>query len=154
MTRDEYGMAYRKGFDLTVRLLKSRGVDSELACDVAQSAWTKGWERLSQLRQPSLVITWVNAIALNVYRSILRSSVELVELSPQDLVVKTSEYAQFDAEQILKNCRPMYRDVLTERYIYGNSVEDVARARGVTESTIRVRLLRARKQARKPLKIL
>jgi DNA-directed RNA polymerase specialized sigma24 family protein len=40
--------------------------------EVAQAAWAKGWERLSQLRNESFVVIWVNTIALNVYRSGLR----------------------------------------------------------------------------------
>jgi len=73
MTREEYGEAYKRGFDLTVRFLLSRGVHpSDRAREAAQAAWTKGWERLGQLRDESLVMTWVNAIALNVYRGFLR----------------------------------------------------------------------------------
>ena len=64
MTREEYGQAYQRGFDLTVRLLLSRGAPRDRAREVAQAAWARGWERLSQLRNESLVVTWVNTIAL------------------------------------------------------------------------------------------
>ncbi len=68
MTREGYGQAYQKGFSLTVRFLLSRGVQRDAADEAAQAAWVKGWERLEQLRNESSVTTWVNTIALNVYR--------------------------------------------------------------------------------------
>ena len=73
MTRENYGQAYQRGYDSTVRFLRKRGVARDLVSDVAQAAWVKGWERLSQLRNESMVTTWVNAIAMNVHRSVLRS---------------------------------------------------------------------------------
>src|SRR3984957_17276059 len=68
MTRDGYGIAYQKGFTLTVRFLLSRGAQREYAMEVAQGAWVRGWERLHQLRDEATVVTWVNTIALNAYR--------------------------------------------------------------------------------------
>ena len=68
MTNEYFVDAYQKGFPLTVRFLLSRGLSHEVALDTAQAAWTKSWERREQLREPSLVRTWTNAIALNIYR--------------------------------------------------------------------------------------
>jgi DNA-directed RNA polymerase specialized sigma24 family protein len=62
MTRDGYGQAYQRGFDRTVGFLVSRGVDRDSANEVAQAVWLRGWERLPQLRNESLVVTWVNTI--------------------------------------------------------------------------------------------
>ncbi len=68
MTRETYGQAYQTGFKRTVRLLCSRGASTEHAEDVAQAAWTRGWERLHQLRDEGMIVSWVNAIAINVHR--------------------------------------------------------------------------------------
>lgn len=146
MTRDEYGQAYQRGFDLTVRLLLSRGAPRDRARDVAQSAWVRGWERLTQLRNDSLVVTWVNTIALNVYRSLLRSEPpyqELPELSTKAGV----NLAAIDVAHILKICRPCDRSLL-EQQMRGVTAEEIARKQGVTETAIRIRLLRARRSAR------
>ena len=72
MTKEGYGQAYQRGFELTVRFLLSRGVQRDNAREVAQAAWVRAWERLSQLRDDNLVVTWVNTIALNVYRGLIR----------------------------------------------------------------------------------
>ena len=147
MTREEYGLAYQRGYDLTIRLLLSRGAPRNRAREVAQAAWTRGWERLSQLRNDSLVGTWVNTIALNVYRSVLRSEPAyqtLPELSTKAGV----NLAAIDVARILKICRPRDRVLLIEQ-MRGVTAEEIARKQGVSETAIRIRLLRARRAARK-----
>ncbi len=49
MTREEYGAAYKKGYNLTVRFLVSRGLSYDSAQETAQAAWVKGWERLEPI---------------------------------------------------------------------------------------------------------
>jgi len=39
MTREQYGQAYQKGFNLTVRFLVSRGLAYDAAQETAQAAW-------------------------------------------------------------------------------------------------------------------
>src|SRR3954464_9022931 len=68
MTRSDYGIAYEQGFMPTMRLLSSKGIPQDLAEEIAQAAWTRGWERIDQLRDQEVVRTWVNAIALNMFR--------------------------------------------------------------------------------------
>jgi DNA-directed RNA polymerase specialized sigma24 family protein len=146
MTREEYGQAYQKGFDLTIRFLISRGVPRDLARDVAQAAWVKGWERLSQLRNESMVITWVNAIAMNVHRSVLRSEKSFQSL-PEFYTRVELNLAAIDVKRILKYCAPRDRALL-ELQMQGDTAEEIARKQGVTETAIRIRLLRARRAAR------
>src|SRR5579872_274533 len=146
MTREEYGQAYQRGFDLTIRFLISRGVPRELARDVAQAAWVKGWERLSQLRNESMVITWVNAIAMNVHRSVLRSEKSYQSL-PEFYTRVELNLAAIDVNRILKYCAPRDRALL-ELQMQGDTAEEIARKQGVTETAIRIRLLRARRAAR------
>src|SRR5580700_2537193 len=114
MTRDEYGQAYQAGFNLTIRLLLSRGAERERAKEVAQGAWTRGWERLSQLRNDSLVVTWVNTIALNAYRSVLRSEPAYQTLPELSTKVGVN-LAAIDVARILKICRPHDRFLLEEQ---------------------------------------
>src|SRR5277367_1298782 len=108
MTRDAYGQAYHQGFDMTVRFLISRGVPSEPARDAAQAAWVRGWERLSQLRNESMVVTWVNTIAMNVHRSVLRSERSCQALAEHAQPAEIN-LAAIDVARILKYCRPRDR---------------------------------------------
>jgi DNA-directed RNA polymerase specialized sigma24 family protein len=146
MTRESYGQAYQRGYDLTIRFLISRGVSRDMARDVAQAAWVKGWERLTQLRHESMVTTWVNAIALNVHRSVLRSE-KAYQALPEFYSRAELNLAAIDVKRILKFCAPRDRALL-ELQMQGDTAEEIARKQGVTETAIRIRLLRARRAAR------
>jgi DNA-directed RNA polymerase specialized sigma24 family protein len=149
MTRDGYGLAYQRGFDLTVRFLLSRGAQREYAMEVAQGAWVRGWERLHQLRDDSTVITWVNTIALNAYRRVMRREAPSQEL-PEIVSPHGIDMAAIDVHRILNYCRPSER-VLFEQQMCGATTEEIARTQGVTETAIRIRLLRARRATRSRL---
>jgi RNA polymerase sigma-70 factor, ECF subfamily len=146
MTKEGYGQAYQRGFGSTVRFLRSRGVAQDLIGDVAQAAWVKGWERLSQLRNESMVNTWVNAIAINVYRSVLRreKSTEVLTDFPGG---RGLNVAEIDVVRILKLCPPRDRALL-ELQMQGATAQEIAQKHGVTVTAIRLRLLRARRAAR------
>lgn len=146
MTRDRYGVAYQRGFDLTVRFLLSRGAQREYAIEVAQGAWVRGWERLHQLRDEATVVTWVNTIALNAYRRVMRREAPAQEL-PEIISPHGINLAAIDVHRILGQCRPSERD-LFEQQMHGATTEEIAKTQGVTETAIRIRLLRARRATR------
>jgi RNA polymerase sigma factor (sigma-70 family) len=143
MTEEAYGQAYQQGFERTVRLLLSRGARSECAREAAQAAWVKGWERIHQLRNDNLVSTWVNTIALNCYRSVMRS--EHLQLPLPELVTDADvNLAAIDIERILAHCRPRDRQ-LFEYYLEGHPIEEIARKQGISYTAVRIRFLRARR---------
>jgi DNA-directed RNA polymerase specialized sigma24 family protein len=144
MTRDEYGRAYEHGFDQTTRLLCAKGVPFDTAHDAAQSAWVKGWEFIGQLRDPGSVITWVNSIALNVYRNSLRRKNQ--SLGIRDIPVAPQiNVAAIDLARVIEVCRPKDRGLLTEHFIYGFDSAEIARRSGCTATAVRLRLMRARR---------
>jgi DNA-directed RNA polymerase specialized sigma24 family protein len=150
MTREEYGDIYQVGKERTIRFLLSRGAAPGLAPDIAQSAWLRGWERLSQLRDPSMIVTWINSIALNQYRRVIRS-----ESLHQELQISTEgrtslDLAAIDIARILTVCRPPDR-LLLEAQMNGVTAKELAREQGLTETAVRIRFLRARRSARKAL---
>jgi RNA polymerase sigma-70 factor (ECF subfamily) len=143
MTAEVYGQAYQRGFDRTIRLLRSRGARSECAREAAQAAWVKGWERINQLRNESFLTTWVNTIALNCYRTMIRSQEQqspLTELPTGPNV----NLAAIDLERFLAWSRPNDRQ-LFEDYLQGYPAEEIARKQGISHVAVRIRLLRARR---------
>jgi DNA-directed RNA polymerase specialized sigma24 family protein len=150
VTRDGFGKAYQKGYDLTVRFLLSRGVPRDSAGEAAQAAWVRGWERLAQLRNDRLVVTWINTIALNVYRSSIRREPANCELlDPPDKTVSIN-LAAIDVARLLTLCRPSNRRLL-EQCMTGTTTAEIASEQGVSETAIRIRVLRARRDARSSL---
>jgi RNA polymerase sigma factor (sigma-70 family) len=144
MTREEYGSAYQRGYGLTVRFLVSRGLTYDSAQETAQAAWVKGWERLGQLRDSKMILTWMNSIALNLHRSYVRREPFLQTL-PELPTPPRINLAAIDVRRILQTCKKNERLVLQRHYLEGYKVQEIARAHGWTETAVRIRLLRARR---------
>ena|SRR5579872_2641868 len=150
MTVEAYGQAYQHGFDRTIRLLLSRGARIDCAREAAQAAWAKGWERIGQLRNESVVTTWVNAIALNCYRSVMRSQNHQLPLT--DLATTANVNLAFiDLERFLARCRPGDRQLFDD-YLQGYPIEEIAGRRGISYTAARIRLLRARRAVQSRIK--
>ena len=148
MTREGYGQAYEQGLLRTVRFLLASGVRREAAEDIAQAAWLRGWERLSQLRDERMLLGWVNKIALNCFRrsrSVERAAPLLLEPAASGSSV---DWFSIDVSLILRSCHARDRSLL-EACIQGSTIKDLARETGASQTSIRVRLLRARQAARK-----
>jgi RNA polymerase sigma factor (sigma-70 family) len=147
MNREAYGQVYQDGKERTIRFLLSRGVGREMAPDIAQSAWLRGWERLSQLRDERMVVTWVNTIALNQYRRAIRT--ERMQQGIQEPIhgKETLNLAAIDVAKMFHLCRPPERALL-EAQMVGVTAKELAQEQGVTETAIRIRLFRARRSAR------
>ena len=105
MTNTAFGEAYRTGFERTVRFLTSRGAPQDGALEAAQAAWVRGWERLNQLRNEEMVLTWVNSIALNVYRGVVRRQA-LTQPLPELHSKFKIDLCAIDLDRVLKFCRP------------------------------------------------
>jgi len=148
MTSEEYAQAYQDGIKLTFRFLLSRGVGPDSAEEISQAAWFRGWERLGQLRNDDQVSTWINTIALNLYRRAIRVERRLQCLKDPLFAKTTMNWAAIDVSRILGFCRLPDRQLL-EAQMRGNTAQEIAHQRGVSQTAIRIRLLRARRAARK-----
>jgi len=146
ISEESFARAYEKGFQQTVRFLSSRGIPQDLVHDTAQGAWAKAWERREQLRNPSFVFTWVNSIALNVYRTTLRRERLTESLGETEGPKQYMNAAAIDAERILNECKPSDRIVLEGHYICGYKLDEIAQQNNWSETAARIRLLRARKR--------
>jgi RNA polymerase sigma factor (sigma-70 family) len=154
VTRQEYGDVYEKGgFQETVQRLADRGIDRDHANDLAQSAWVRGWERLSQLRDSRLLVAWVNAIALNLFRDGAASHTPMRKLCAQDELVSPStiDLVAIDVRRTLQICNPRQRQVLQWIYLDGHSTVDVAKRSGKSIGAVHSELLRARRALRKKM---
>jgi RNA polymerase sigma factor (sigma-70 family) len=143
MTRDEYGQAYQSGFRLTVHFLISRGIVGDVAGEAAQAAWARGWERIGQLRSSKMVVTWVNSIALNHYRSHLRRPIfeDLRDVS----VSFQTDCTSIDLQRILNLCNSEERRLLQQQYLEELKISEIAHQQGCSETAARIRILRARR---------
>jgi len=146
MTRSDYGRAFEQGFHPTVRFLVSKGLVPDAAEEIAQAAWTRGWERIDQLRDQDALRTWINTIALNMLRRNTH-----IEGKTEPLFDHAGKpdwgVASIELESLLDSCGPSDR-VLLLHQLHGLTTSEMARAVGATETAVRIRLMRARRSAR------
>ncbi len=157
-----YGLAYR---------ILRQEQDAE---DVTQQTFLSLIENIEQFREESSVKTWVMKIASNHALKILRrrKTVGMITMSamspgdsygeiphpefiapwslPPDELADQAE-TQHEIEQALGELDDKYRLVFILRDIEGLSVRETAEALELTESTVKVRLLRARLALRERL---
>lgn len=147
MTRDQYGKAYEAGISQTIRYLIPRGVNRCDAEDVAQQAWLRGWERLSQLRDDARLLEWVQTIGRNTLRSARRRN-RLCQLSENEepFAERVDRDSVIDAERVLSECSQTDRQLLMDYYIFGRCGKEIAHERGLTTDAIHCALLRARRR--------
>jgi len=148
MTRKEFGAAYVNGCNRTVRFLLSRGLSEDDARETAQAAWVRGWERRDQIRDSEKTLTWVNSIALNLYRSRRRRDYRQEELDEFPIPPRVSLIA-IDVRRMMDRCSNTDRDLLEKRYFYGYGMKELARDQGCSQTAVRVRLMRARRSLRR-----
>jgi DNA-directed RNA polymerase specialized sigma24 family protein len=146
MTQEGYGQAYQKGFVRTVRILRSRGASVHHAEDVAQAAWLQGWQKLDQLRDEGMIVSWVIAIAINYHRRGSRIEARYRDL-PEICGYVGVDLAPLDAAKVLNFCPPSDR-MLFEQQLGGLTTKEIAKKQGVSATAIRIRLLRARRAVR------
>lgn len=147
LTEQQYEKAYRHGYPRTVRFLLSTGVRSDLAEEIAQAAWARGWECRAQLKSQGAVGIWVNTIAKNLVRVDYRRKKATEELSENSAVIQP-DYDASAVGEILSFCSPVDRELLTQHYLEGWSSNEIAPRLGISPVSVRVRLLRIKQSLR------
>lgn len=145
LTPDEFSKAYEQSYSRTVRFLQSRGIDSDVAEEVAQSAWTRGWERQSQLQSNAALVPWINSIALNALRGFLRKQTRTPQLSEEGQETIAAEERmslsdRFDLSRVLACCTPMEQKLLWAYWGEGFTSKEIAAQLGIKPVSVRVRL--------------
>ncbi len=150
MTRKEFAAAYQIGCTRTARFLLARGVSQDEALETAQAAWVRGWERHAQLRNVDKTLTWINSIALNLYRTHWRKDHREEEIRDFPVPAQVNLFG-IDLDRMLGRCRHRDRELLVKRYYLGYEIAELARDQGCSQTALRVRLMRARKCLRRML---
>lgn len=145
LSSDDYARAYQDGFSKTVRFLSSCGAHRDLAEEVAQAAWVRGWERLNQLRHLPALTFWVNSIAKNILRNSYRRQQNLTELAENTLVEHPLESEALDAGRIFDECTADERKLLELYYLEGFTSQELSGEFGLSAVGVRVRLTRLKK---------
>ena len=153
-------------FGLAYRILQQ----TQDAEDATQQTFLALIEHIADFREESSVATWVLKIATNYALKILRKKrggkmVSMTDMASDDIphpefiapwsqtadeIVQQAE-VQDELEKALLELDDKYRLVFVLRDVEGLSVRETAQALELTESTVKVRLLRARLALRERL---
>lgn len=128
--------------------------DRSIAEDMAQEAFLKIYRGLPRWRQDSRFSTWMFAVAINQYRSMMRRTgppavpVEELErvLAAGDLDAEADAALRRDAvHRAVGSLPPKYRDVVLLFYFQEMDLQETAQVARLPEGTVKARLFRARK---------
>lgn len=144
----DFEAAYQKYFPRTVNHLAKLGAQRETAEELAQSAWSRGWEYRHQLRDRASIHGWVTGIARNLFFESFRRK------RPMETLKETAAFTEpklhnILLDQMLSGIDERDRTLLIETYGAGESSYDLGPRMGMTPVTVRVRLNRVKQHLRK-----
>ena len=129
--------------------------DRASATEALQDVFVRVWERLGQFKGESTFATWVHRVGVNQLleqrRSDVRREARVVSMDPTDLPHAGHDAAgdvdiRFDLDHALPQLSVGARRVFVLHEMQGYASDEIARLLGLSESTVRVQLHRARKQ--------
>ena len=129
--------------------------DVHLAEDATQETFLKVYRSYGQFDGESGEKTWIMRIAINVCKDFLRSAwnrrVNVVEALSDVPVTQEYPHADDTVLRAVMELKPHYKEVILLFYYQDMKISDIARMLNAPESTISVRLKRARDQLKKRL---
>jgi DNA-directed RNA polymerase specialized sigma24 family protein len=144
LTPSAFAQAYVKGLRQTTKFLISKGAALDLAEEVAQGAWVRGWEARDQLHLKDRLLPWVNTIAFHSLCADHRRSVRNIELTEVADGRSPEPVAALDAGILMKRCSPLEKVLLTQRYVAGMGLKAIALTHGLSEIAVRLRIHRCK----------
>lgn len=127
--------------------------DSEKAQDFTHDIFLKAFDKLGNFRQQSSFSTWLYSIAYNYCADQLRLSrrysmtsldANLELISDDSVEDQLHEEALQLVQQTINTLSAQERSLLRMKYDQGMSIDEIARAKQLKDSTVKMRLKRCR----------
>lgn len=135
--------------------------NSEDARDILNEGYVKVFRYLGRYKIGTSLECWIRRIMINTsidfYRKEMRHRTDDIEYAQHKIAQDADAESNFSAKEILaviQKLPPCYRAVFNLYAIEGYSHKEVAAALGITESTSRSNLVKARSKLKEHLKIL
>lgn len=162
-TRSEelYGELFAVLYPRVRRYFILKGLDNAVAEDLAQESLLKVFQRAGELREQSLFLGWVFAIARNellLYWRRLQSRIATVsfETSPEILGVPAPEgeggIGSTLLPELISCLEPAERDLLLLRFVEELSYEELAQVLEIPIGTVKWRLYRLKRKLSSAIK--
>lgn len=129
--------------------------DVHLAQDAVQDSFVKIYRAFKPIEEKTAEKAWVMRITVNVCKDYLRSSwkrrVNLVEEYPELPAEQSPSREEGRLIQEIRTLKPKYREVILLHYYQQLKVNEIAEVLGAPQSTVSIRLRRAREALKKQL---
>ena len=153
-TMDLAGLLEEHG-DHLLRLCTLYLGDRSQAEDAVQDTFLRALRAWPGFRGDCAVETWLVRIAINVCKDYLRSAwnrrVSVVEALNEIPAAEDSPHEDDTLLREIMNLKPKYKEVILLFYYQDMKISEIARVLDAPESTVSVRLKRAREQLKKRL---
>lgn len=130
--------------------------DLHLAEDALQDTYIKVYQNWNKFRGDCSEKTWITSIAINVCKSKLRSPwfkrILLYNDPAKECVQHTMLIEDDTVLKEISKLKPKYKEVVLLFYYRDMKTKEIAKALGLSESAVCVRLSRAREQLMNKLK--
>ena len=126
--------------------------DRERAVDATQETFMRMFKGLDSLKSDEAFRPWLFAIARNTVFGLLKKSGEGIELQESDAIdcespydIVTGDQTRDVLEVLILSLSPIHREVIQLREYDDLSYEEIAQVIGIPLSSVKARLLRARR---------
>jgi RNA polymerase sigma factor (sigma-70 family) len=150
LTAEAFGESFSTGgFRQTLGKLRRCGANPDLAQEIAQAAWVRGWERLDQLQDHECLVQWVTSIAIRMFWDVAkgRRITPLLTDGFEPQVAPSVNLDVIDIGRVLD--QPQLRNLINAVYVEGRSAAEVAVSLGISIGAVHHRLSRARAKLRR-----
>ena len=128
--------------------------DWALAEDAVQEVFIKAYRYISEFRKESSEKTWLTSIAINICKNYVRTSwFRKVQIGIEKIETRNTLedelLNQINQSELLKQVMDLpikYREVILLYYYRDFKINEIAEILGISESSIKMRLNRARKK--------
>ncbi len=161
--QDAFYQLYQNSYDAVYRTVKSMIRDDDMAMDIVQDSFVKGFSNLSELESPDSFVSWMRRIAVNKAKDWFKKKQEIsfsqmadeegnepdfederAENMPE-AVVDRNETARL-VDEILNGLSDEQRIAVGMYYYQNMSVAEIAEELAVSENTVKSRLNYGRKK--------
>ena len=144
--------------DTLYRYACGMGVQPDVAQDLVQDAFVRGFMRLHQCRDAQRFRAWLLGIlrhlVLDHARDLRQHTVPLDALAEADVAVAAPEFeVRHTLAQALRELPPLLREAFLLRHHQGYSYDEIAAATGSRVSAVKMRVHRAREQLQQALAV-
>ena len=132
----------QKMYRIAIAMLQNE----EDAADAIQETVLKCWQKIGQLRNDKYFETWLTRILINQCNDILRGRKKIVYVEDIPELVHEDHYFNDEWKAVLSGLNEQYRVVMELYYVDGFSTKEIAGILHITDTNVRSRMLRGRKQ--------